>query len=344
MTQAMPMMLAALGAEILLLLFVLLSVSWWRNRAARRRDGAAIQALVARIKGGRAEREAAIERFLTGAMAMSGEAVTQAKVSIIRAEFGLLQRFAGLYRKRDAAAAARFDADLFAALETYHALQAAADAGAAQVAMGDPVDSEELEALRAENLRLSDELRVTMDTMSRMLNEYSNMFAGAAPPEAAPIAELVGGAAVASQAESGDPTGAEVAVAELDAQPVQDPVDVPAQPAIDLVAGASPGPNAVSTAPVDDPLAVGAGNDPLAGMETFAEGPAEVMVFDEDDDSGVEMVVGDDGLLDSAESADGDDADIGSDRTARSHDEDSTTLEEEPTDDAAQPFKRHSGG
>ena len=38
----------------------------------------------------------------------------------------------------------------------------------------------EIERLKAENERLSEELRVTMDTMGRMLNEYSSMFAGGA--------------------------------------------------------------------------------------------------------------------------------------------------------------------
>ena len=35
-----------------------------------------------------------------------------------------------------------------------------------------------MQRLKEENERLSDELRVTMDTMGRMLNEYSSMFAG----------------------------------------------------------------------------------------------------------------------------------------------------------------------
>lgn len=236
MSDTMQMLSIALGGELLLLLFALLVVSWWRNRAQRKRDSAAIQALIARIKKSKAEREATIEKFLIGQMGMTGEELTQAKVGMLRAELGLLQRFAGTYRRRDAGMAARFDSDFYAALEPYHALRGragSADKGSA----GESVDAAELEHLRAENSRLSDELKITMETMSRMLNEYSSMFAGGVPDDVAPIASLVGGAGFVSapqaaemqrEQEKGDAASASGALATDEVLPdFKDGVDEP---------------------------------------------------------------------------------------------------------------------
>lgn len=192
MSEIMVWMLAALAGELLLMLLALLAFSWFRNRAASRRDGKAIQALVTRIKNAKNDREAAIGRFLSEQMEMSGDALDQAKSAMLRSELVLLQRFAGIYRKRDAGAAAQFDIDLATALVPYQELRGN---GGAVAGEPDEVDPSELNALRAENKRLSDELSVTMGTMSRMLNEYSTMFAGGAPGESVPIAAQAGTAA-----------------------------------------------------------------------------------------------------------------------------------------------------
>lgn len=170
--------LALLVAEGVLLLLGLLTVSWFRDNARRRRDNQAIETLVARVNKSRAGRESVIEGFLTERMQMSGKPLEQAKAAMVRGELALLQRFAGIYRRRDADAAARFDTELTTALVPYQQLEAFAEPlqGEHQV-----IDNAEIEALRAENARLSGELTDTMETMSRMLNEYSTLFAGGAP-------------------------------------------------------------------------------------------------------------------------------------------------------------------
>jgi hypothetical protein len=257
MTAAMLMMLAALGAELVLLLVVVLAISWFRQRAARRRDSEAIRTLVKRIKKATAEREAAVSGFLGERMGMSGEALEQAKTAMLRAQLVLLQRFAGVYKKRDAGAAAQFDIDVDVALAPYHELQGSGDPASEQPAA---VDTSELEALRAENKRLSDELSITMETMSRMLNEYSTMFAGDTSGESAPIAALVGGAAAAVEDDveetetetetEAEPTlsasNAEAVVAEPEVE-ASDPEDYSPQDDIDVLfegADAEPAPEA----------------------------------------------------------------------------------------------------
>ena len=191
MSEVMILMSAILAGELLLVLLGLLSYAWFRNRALRRRDTKAIRVLATRIKNTRTERETKIVQFLGEQMGISGEALEQAKTAMLRAELLLLQRFAGVYKKRDAGAAAQFDIDLMAALAPYYELEG----GGIVVTQEQPdQDTSVLESLRAENQRLSDELTVTMETMSRMLNEYSTMFTGGSLGKPGSIAALVGGA------------------------------------------------------------------------------------------------------------------------------------------------------
>lgn len=191
MSEVMILMSAILAGELLLVLLGLLSYAWFRNRALRRRDTKAIRVLATRIKNTRTERETKIVQFLGEQMGISGEALEQAKTAMLRAELLLLQRFAGVYKKRDAGAAAQFDIDLMAALAPYYELEG----GGIVVTQEQPdQDTSVLESLRAENQRLSDELTVTMETMSRMLNEYSTMFTGGSLGQPGSIAALVGGA------------------------------------------------------------------------------------------------------------------------------------------------------
>jgi hypothetical protein len=187
----MTWMLAALVGELVLLVLVLLTVSWVRNRAARRRDAKAMQALVGRVRNTKAEREATLTRVLRDNFGLEGDALGATVSALLRHEIGILQRFVGIYGSRDAGAAALFDNDVVAAIAPYHGL-AGGVGSAAPLTDIDRIDTAELEALRKENRRLSDELRITMETMSRMLNEYSTMFSGAPADGAAPLGAPIG--------------------------------------------------------------------------------------------------------------------------------------------------------
>ena len=209
----MTLTLALLVAEGVLLLLALLTVSWFRDNARRRRDNRAIETLVARVNKSRAERESVIEGFLTERMQMSGEPLEQAKVAMVRGELAVLQRFAGIYRRRDADAAARFDTELTSALAPYQQLEAFAEPLQGEHRA---IEHAEIEALRAENVRLSEELTDMMETTSRMLNEYSTLFAGGAPGgSASPSDPVAGDAAGADDPEVAEGEGAEEGLAEL---------------------------------------------------------------------------------------------------------------------------------
>lgn len=198
----MLLMLAGLGAELVLVVLGLLSVSWLRNRAARRRDVKAMAALVARVRKGKAERLAALRTFLQDRLGLEDDARDQLAAALRHTELTMLKRFVAVYRGRDAATAGRFDNDLYEAIAPYHELSGATVV-TAEPARPAIVDPTELEALREENQRLSDELKITMETMSRMLNEYSTMFSGNEPVPVVPIGATAPATAAPEQVPDG---------------------------------------------------------------------------------------------------------------------------------------------
>lgn len=184
-------MLAAVVGELLLVLLVFLSIAWFRNRAARRRDLEAMATLVARIRRSKAERYATLQGFVKEKLDLAEDAQRPLVAALSRAELVLLQNFLATYRDRDATTAVQFDRAVYAALAPYQQLSPSVEVvedSPRPALQAEPVDTAELEALRKENERLSDELTITMETMSRMLNEYSTMFSGGEPVAATPIA------------------------------------------------------------------------------------------------------------------------------------------------------------
>jgi hypothetical protein len=177
----------ALVAEIVLLALVFLSVAYVRQRAAQRRDREALVRLVGRVREQRTEREAVLDRFVADGLGIDGEQAADFRHRLLREESALIQRFIDIYRARESALASRFDGDVFALLDAYHAIQPLSPPDTGDTGdtddtgdMGEAVASDqadELARLREENARLEGELRITMETMSRMLNDYSSMFA-----------------------------------------------------------------------------------------------------------------------------------------------------------------------
>ncbi|BAN69519.1 hypothetical protein [endosymbiont of unidentified scaly snail isolate Monju] len=264
------------GGEVLLLLFVLLLVYWIRHSAMARRDRQAIARLISAVRAGRAEREAAIGRFLAERMGLQGAELDRVRVAMVREELGLLQRFATVYRDRDAGSAAQFHIALQSALAPWFELHGG---GAAGEASG--TDDSELEALRQENKRLSEELSVTMETMSRMLSEYSSMFADSDPaPEAVPSSvEEVGHDAVSGEPELPARPAAELDTEMLDIGEGEDAVPVQNEEKSEATATEAVEPEGIDELFADEPLAQDLGglfdDDELAALDA-SEADAEV--------------------------------------------------------------------
>lgn len=286
--------------ELLSVLVLLLLVSWFRNQAARRRDKRAISALVAGTRKGKEARLAEISAFLSGQFGMRDEALGLAVRTVYKAEVGLIQAFASTYLQRDAQSAANFRGKIEAGNEPYWALSGEAGA-ASESASSDateatdtnddvPADDGEIKRLQGENVRLSEELRVTMDTMSRMLTEYSTIFA-----KDGAVADIT----VVDEADSLPDSPTEVAAATPEAA-------VEAVPADAADAEMPTEPDAILAVPEaaedDDPDAIFAAASAAPSSEAVATGP----VTDVDES---EAVVDPDAILAALDAVEDDDPD-----------------------------------
>lgn len=170
---------AIVGAEILGLIFVLLLIYWIKQSAKQAKDRKAVEDLVDKALASKPQREEVLRAFLSQNLGLSGDALVNTSKKILREEMRMIQTFANTYKKRDPVAASQFQIDFENAVEPYHQLQAGNISSNQSVTeINGDASTADVEALKAENHRLSEELKVTMETMSRMLEEYSTMFAG----------------------------------------------------------------------------------------------------------------------------------------------------------------------
>ena len=176
---------AIIVGEIFLLFFVLLLIYWFINSAKKRKDAKAVEHFVAKVGMTKLEREEAIREFLSDNMHLAGKPLEKQTKKILREEMRLLQTFANTYKNRDAVSVEQFQLAYEQSVGPYYELKA----GGAPASSDLGADDSELEALRKENIRLSEELQVTMETMSRMLEEYSTMFDSTAAQPTTPDSE-----------------------------------------------------------------------------------------------------------------------------------------------------------
>lgn len=134
--------------------------------------------LAQRVQGDKPARGERLKTLLQEKYGYEGKELDQAVHDITQAEMRLFQNLINGYIKDDQVHLQQVDVDEENLVLAYQELKAPAGASAPvqEVEAGEGAD--EMVRLQEENQRLSDELRVTMDTMGRMLNEYSSMFAG----------------------------------------------------------------------------------------------------------------------------------------------------------------------
>jgi hypothetical protein len=153
---------------VFLLLLVLVGVLYYRHS----RDQKAGKALIAQVKQAAEKRAAALTQSLSQA-GYQGEALEAKLKQLRKAEMQFYRILLAVYLKRDATQLARMNQRLEQLLAPYLGLKG--------VPAGVPVgaseeESHEIEILRQENKELSDEMRITMDTLGRVLNEYASVF------------------------------------------------------------------------------------------------------------------------------------------------------------------------
>ena len=163
------------------LLVALLVISGLLGFFALRRKGltrGAARHLAERVQADKPQRAERLKQLLTERYGYTGGDLERAVHDITQAEMRLYQNIVNGFIKDDQVTLQQVDVDVENLVLAYQALNVPNAPGKpAQPAAG-TVDDGEMQRLKEENERLSDELRVTMDTMGRMLNEYSSMFAG----------------------------------------------------------------------------------------------------------------------------------------------------------------------
>ncbi len=162
--------------ELVLALVIATGVMGYFTLMRKRRVRRAAHHLAERVQSDKPARVERLRRLLGERYGYSGTQLEQTVHNIIQMEMQLFQNLINGYLKDDQVHLQQIDVDEENLVLAYQGLVPVQSASPPAVA--DEADGEEMERLREENLRLSDELRVTMDTMGRMLNEYSSMFSG----------------------------------------------------------------------------------------------------------------------------------------------------------------------
>ncbi len=151
----------------------------------RRRDIAAVSHLAERTQKTLVARRSRLEGIVAALPAdESGSGAPMVLLGeLLATERGLYKHLATLYLHRDAEAIGEIDARQDELLSLYHAWIEALAAGFGKggaAAEEQPAEVAALEAeiarLRADNERLADETRITMDTLGKILTEYANLY------------------------------------------------------------------------------------------------------------------------------------------------------------------------
>jgi len=179
--QLNPVLLWSLGELLLISLIAVLALIL-RGILRRRRDRVAAQSLIQQIKDDEERRNGETRDILEQRFGINGNTLDDLVKAISREEKRFYQTLINLYLKRDARSLENLNVTFEGAVGPYRSLELpqAENPGtpSGDVVTDTALDDAELERLRNENESLSEELRITMDTMGRMLSEYSSMFSG----------------------------------------------------------------------------------------------------------------------------------------------------------------------
>jgi hypothetical protein len=179
--------------SFLLLLFTLLRKGRIRKAANR---------LAERVQADKAKRTERLKSLLQDRYQMESPKLDQTLHGIVQTEMTLYQNMLNGFLKDDQVYLQQIDVDVENLVLSYQSLGAAVSGSTTSL----DGDGSELDHLRAENAKLSEELKVTMDTMGRMLNEYSTMFADGTESFMNTANQVDQSAAAQAQGESVDAT------------------------------------------------------------------------------------------------------------------------------------------
>ncbi len=189
----------------LLAVLALVPIAWGVLTFLRkRRDRAGVQALIAAVHEHKEENKRLTLGWLEQKMGLEGSAARLALKELDASRMGLFQHVINLYLTHDAGKLADLAGELDILMGGYQALQPVAPEPEAEAGEDDDEatpapDSGEATHLQQENKRLAGELRISQETIGRMLDEYAAMFSGEADDQAK---EALGKAQVGTASEA----------------------------------------------------------------------------------------------------------------------------------------------
>ncbi len=161
--------------ELLLVLGLACGILLFTNLRRKNRDYQAAQKLVAAVKRDEERHRSAISQLLESAYRYQGGELEETVAKLLRTKKFFYQALVNAYLKRDAAAFGQLNIPLEALTDLYEQFKVPEAVGESDDQDG-LVSEVDLEYLRDKNQRLSEELSQTMETMGRMLTEYSSIF------------------------------------------------------------------------------------------------------------------------------------------------------------------------
>jgi len=161
--------------ELVLLLVAADVVIITRFVIRRRREKASIDRLVALVKQDAEQREQETRKLLEKKYGYSDETLEKTTKKIVREEKRIYQTLANLFTTRDSVAMESLNINFEEAVEPYRTLDISKVVEAADAGGGVEDNGAEVERLKGLNQQLNEELKISMNTIGRMLHEYSSM-------------------------------------------------------------------------------------------------------------------------------------------------------------------------
>ncbi len=149
------------------------------------KDRAAAAILVQKLKEDGGRRKEETKKLLQDKFGFESAVAEEIATKARREERKFYQYAINFYLRRDAMSFENLNIDFEGAVDAYRSLEPPGVGGGSTEEVVATDESGEIRRLTIENKRLSDEVGVTMQTMSRMMDEFSSMFAGGAESEGA---------------------------------------------------------------------------------------------------------------------------------------------------------------
>lgn len=151
----------------------------------RLRGRKAATLLIQKIKEDEGRRITETKKILSHKFGFDDETAAKIAVKISHGERTLYQEVINFYLRRAPSGLENLNLTFEGAVDPYRTLDPPGRDGSGK----SPGDAKEMQRLKEENKRLSEEIGVTMQTMGRMLSEYSAMFSQKAEDAAKEITE-----------------------------------------------------------------------------------------------------------------------------------------------------------